>query len=80
MLDAPETAGRHGAFLRVGWEVGGGTAFGVEGYAGGGGEGAEEASEEVGHCRGHDEGEDGEDEGFWELQFERYFDCLNGAE
>ena len=50
MLDAPETAGGYCAFLCVGWEVGGGTTFGVEGYAGGGGEGAEEASEEIGHC------------------------------
>lgn len=74
VLDAPETAGGYGAFLCVGWEVGGGTTFGVEGYAGGRGEGAEEAIEEIGHCRGHDEGEDGEDESFWELQFEGYLD------
>lgn len=74
MLDAPKAASGYGAFLRIGWEVGGGAAFGVEGHAGGGGEGAEEASEEVGHCRGHDEGEDGEDEGCEELQFERYWD------
>lgn len=50
VLDAPETASGYGALLRVGWEVGGGAAFGVEGHAGGGGEGAEEASEEIGHC------------------------------
>ena len=50
VLDAPETAGGHGAFLGVGGEVGGGAAFGVEGHAGGGGEGAKEAGEEVGHC------------------------------
>lgn len=63
MLDAPEAAGGDGAFLRVGREVGGGAALGVEGHAGRGCEGAEEASEEVGHCRGHDEEDDGEDEG-----------------
>ena len=50
VLDTPEAASGYGALLRVGWEVGGGAAFGVEGHAGGGGEGAEEASEEIGHC------------------------------
>ena len=59
VLDAPEAAGRDGALLRVGEEVGGGAALGVEGDAGGRGEGAEEAGEEVGHRGGHDEEEEG---------------------
>lgn len=63
MFDAPEAASGYGAFLRVGWEVGGGATFGIKGHAGGRGEGAEEAIEEVGHCGGHDEDEDGENEG-----------------
>lgn len=56
MFDAPEATSGYGAFLRVGWEVGGGATFGVEGHAGGGGEGAEEAIEKAGHCGGHNEG------------------------
>ena len=63
VLHAPKAARGDGAFLRVGREVGGGAAFGVEGEAGGGGEGAEEAGEEAGHRGGHDEEEDGENEG-----------------
>ena len=71
VLDAPEAAGGDGAFLGIGWEVGGGAAFGVEGDAGGGREGAEKAGEEVGHCRSHDEYEDRDEEGCYGLQFER---------
>ena len=72
MFDAPEAAGGNGAFLGVGWEVGSGAAFGVEGNAGGGCEGAKEAGEEVRHCRSHDEDEGGDEEGRYGLQFEDY--------
>ena len=73
MFDAPEAAGRDGALLRVGGEVGRGAALGVESDAGGRGEGAEKAGEKVGHRGGHDEDEDGGDEeegGCWGLQVE----------
>ena len=71
MFDAPEAAGRDGALLRVGGEVGRGAAFGVESDAGGGCEGAEEAGEEVWHRGGHDEDEGGDEEGgCWGLQVE----------
>ena len=72
MFDPPEAARGDGAFLRPGREVcGGAAAVGVEGHAGGGGEGAEEAGEEVGHWGSHDDDEEeGEDEGCCEgLQF-----------
>lgn len=64
VLDAPEAAGGHGAFLRVGRDLdGGGVAVGVEGHAGRCGVRAEEAGEEVWHCGGHyDEEEGGGDE------------------
>ena len=65
VFDAPEAAGRDGAFLRVGGKIdrGRGAAFGVEADARGRGEGAEEAGEEVGHRGGHDEGGDEEEGG-----------------
>ena len=67
VLHAPETAGRDGAFLRVGREVLR-RGFGVEGEVGGGREGPEEPVQE-GHRAGHQDGEDAEDEsGGGELQ------------
>ena len=56
VFHAPEATSRDGTFLGIRREILGLAAFGVEGHAGGGGEGAEEAIEEVGHCGSHEDG------------------------
>lgn len=63
VLDAPEAACRYGALLRIFGDLG--WAFGVEGEAGGGGEGAEEALEEGGHLGRHDREGDEDEEAGW---------------
>lgn len=65
MLDAPEAAGGHSAFLgSVRNVLSHRCTVRIQAQASGGSKGTQEAREKVGHCAGHKDDDDGDGEEF----------------